>query len=137
MHGLREAAGQPPPQRIKSTMDKKGIFLILLLCGSVSAMQNAYMRIDGVGVEYCLATDTIDTAVCNNTQYLALDGTQDHQIYLLPASELAANATISQKMGYFALTPLNLVISASALFIALTVAVILTYFFLQGAGVIK
>lgn len=107
----------------------------LVFAPSSSALNDAYVTIDSKGVGLCLAADTPDNVVCNSTEYLVLDGTRDHQLFLLPETDLKGNETALELINYSILTPVNLFLGIGGFLLVLSTAVMLTGALLRVAGV--
>jgi hypothetical protein len=97
-------------------MDSRTALILIFLAGSASALNDAYLTVNGNGVDICLAVDSPDNAVCNQTEYLRLDGTRDHYAFFLPPSGIPKNASFAQKGVYAVTTPVNL-LGALAFFV--------------------
>lgn len=75
----------------------------MILSGSVSALNDAYITIDSQGAGICLGADSINIAACHNDT-LTLSGESDHFIYILPGEEVPSNATMKTKLTYMFVT---------------------------------
>jgi hypothetical protein len=116
-------------------MDAKKILIFLFLTSQVSAIQDAYVTIDGRGFSYCLAVDSPDNYICSKNESLALDGISDHNLYFVPYTAIRQNSSMIDKINYGVLTPLNFVVGISLFLIMLLVGAIIIQFMLNLAGV--
>jgi hypothetical protein len=94
----------------------KLLTLAMLSC-CVSAYADSYLSIDAKGAGLCLSVDALDNPKCQNNS-LTLDGTSDHTVYILPESQIAANASMSDKAEYFMFTPINLLVGGFGFLLA-------------------
>jgi hypothetical protein len=82
---------------------KSGLFLLFLalLTSPAAALYDSNISVDGKGVQLCISADGFDRKTCALNQSLALDGTRDHILYVIPYSELAQNETLIGTMNYY------------------------------------
>ena len=111
------------------------LLILFYLFSTVSALQDSYITIDSQNTGVCLAVDTLNNVVCNDTQYLQLDGTSDHIIYFTPEPGISSNSTMIEKMNFFVLSPITFFIGIAGVLFAVFVGVGLTYAILNLAGV--
>jgi hypothetical protein len=90
---------------------------------------------DSKGVEMCLAADSPYNTACNDTTALRLDGTMDHNVYIMPKTEIRENSSTIDKMSYFALQPLYFFFGIVTFLLAISICVILAYALISISGV--
>jgi hypothetical protein len=90
-------------------MKAKNLFILFLISSFASAASDSYITVKNMGMGLCLAADGLEPQVCDN-ETLAVDGTADHTLYIMPQSEIRYNSTMGDKASYIFLTPSNMAI---------------------------
>lgn len=97
----------------QKTLMKKALFLIVFLASMCSASNEAFLYVDSKDAGLCLGLDAPDTQTCQNMT-LAIDGTADHILYILPENEIT-DTTNTTKIGVFAfMQPISIITSSFA-----------------------
>jgi hypothetical protein len=107
-------------------MDKKLLYLALLVPFCVSASSDSRILIDSQGAGLCYALDSPQNVFCGN-QTMTVDGSQDHILYMVPESSYNPRQNTTSMLEGLTITPLSLVlpIGLTVLFIMIFMIVIL------------
>ena len=103
----------------------KVTLIILLLTYSVNALQDSNLTIQTYGVELCISADNITNQICDDTEVLTIDGTNDHNIYFTPKIEIERNATTFQQFQYGINTPMQVIIGLTGVILSLLVGIVI------------
>jgi len=105
----------------------KILLTLILITTSVTAIQDTNLTINTYGLEICISADNITNQICNNSEVLTIDGTQDHNIYFTQKIELENNATLLQQFEYGVFTPFQLILGSSAILISVVIGLAMIY----------
>jgi len=107
--------------------NKLTLLILILLTTTTQAIQDSNITIQTYGLEICISADSIDNQICNSTQTLTIDGTQDHNLYFTNKIQIENNATLIDQFTYGLYTPFNILIGATAFLISTLIGIMLIY----------
>ena len=113
-----------------------GVIALIMLTSFVNAAQDSYITIDSKGSGLCLSVDGLGKSYCNN-ETMAVDGTNDHLLYIQPETKINEGSNITAKMNYIIFTPISVIISGFFMWIIFMFVIFIALAVMLTKGIIK
>jgi len=117
---------------------KKVVIIVVLLFAFnfVDAAQDSYITVDSKGSGLCLSIDGLGKGYCQN-ETMAIDGTNDHIMYILPETKINELSNMTEKMNYIIFSPISVIISGFFMWIIFMFVIFIAFAVMLTKGMIK
>lgn len=108
----------------------------MFMLSFVDGLQDSYITIDSKGSGLCLSIDGLGKTYCDN-ETMAVDGTNDHIMYIQPETKISETSNLTAKMEYIIFTPISVIISGFFMWIVFMFIIMIALAVMLTKGIIK